>query len=201
MSYQNLPGKIKIKITITLTIGFISFILSSILIGIYIAKPKHRDILEFIVTTFASSAGVTGAFYVGQTIKLNAESNKIDRTIECINRWNDPNFFDAKKNTDKIYDLVKGKSDSEYAKIVRQELDENLDLRRDIIEILNFLEQLSIYIDEQLVEENLLHEFFVDIVVKYGKTFKLWIVERRNEAGTDRIYEHFTAIYDKWKQP
>lgn len=202
MNNQNYPGKLlKINITITLTVGFISLISSIILIiAYYGAKKEHRDVLTFMVATLAASAGITGTFYVGQSIKQSAESQELDRTLEYIKCWNNSEYLSIQKTAGQIFLLTRNQPVKEKEKIVREHLENSPDLRQEVVKILNFFEEMSLCINRRIVKEELLYDFYRGIIIGYCELFYIWIVESRHKKQNDRLYRNLTDVYEKWKK-
>lgn len=203
MRNQGNPGQLfRINIAITLIVGLISLLSSGILIATYIlnkSNESNKSILNFVVATLSATATITGTFYVGQSIKQSAESQQIDRALLYIQRWNDSHSSSLRKLAYQIHLLIKDQHQSQKGKIVREEIEKNPDLRMEVTEVLNFLEEMALCINKDIIKEDLALGFYRSIVLEYCDIFGVWIGQLRNETQNDKIYKNLTDLYGKWK--
>ncbi|WP_254011616.1 DUF4760 domain-containing protein [Limnofasciculus baicalensis] len=214
MRHQGNPGQLfRTNIAITLRVGLISLLSSGILIATYIlnkSNESNKSILNFVVATLSASATITGTFYVGKSIrqsaesqeldrKLSLESQKIDRTLLYIQRWNDSHYSSFKKLAYQIHLLIKDQHQNQKGRIVREEIEKNPDLRMEVTEVLNFLEEMALCIKRDIIKEDLAVDFYRSIVLQYCDIFGVWIAQLRNEKEEHRLYQQLTDLYGKWK--
>ncbi|MCP2728820.1 DUF4760 domain-containing protein [Symplocastrum sp. BBK-W-15] len=166
--------------------------------------------MNFVVATLSASATITGTFYVGKSIrqsaesqeldrKLSLESQKIDRTLLYIQRWNDSHYSSFKKLAYQIHLLIKDQHQNQKGRIVREEIEKNPDLRMEVTEVLNFLEEMALCIKRDIIKEDLAVDFYRSIVLQYCDIFGVWIAQLRNEKEEHRLYQQLTDLYGKWK--
>lgn len=206
MRHQGNPGKLPdLKIVIPLTVGFISLLISIILIASYVVNmdketdKNSRNILNFIVATLSASATITGTFYVGHSIRQSVESEELDRTLSYMERWNNSHYSSFKKVAYQIHLLVRNQPDNQKGKIVREQIEKDDDLKMEVTEVLNFLEELALCINKGLIKEDLALGFYRYIVIRYYEIFFVWIAQLRDETKNDNQYKELTTLYDKWK--
>jgi hypothetical protein len=215
MRHQGNPSKLfSFNIAVTLTVGFVSLVSSAILIlGYALTKDndtKNKNLLTFAVATLSASATITGTFYVGQSIKQSAESQeidrklaiesqKIDRTLLYIQRWNDSHYSSFKKLAYQIHLLIDNKPDNQKEKIVREEIEKDADLRMEVTEFLNFLEEMALCVNRELIIEEVSRDFYRSIVIQYYNIFGVWIAQLRTHKKEDKLYKELTALFEKWK--
>jgi hypothetical protein len=202
MINPNDPGKLgKINLTIPITVGFLGLIMSVVLtLLFYLSKTEdQKKTLSFLLTALGTSAGVTSAFYVGQSIKLNAESRRIEMTTSYISRWSDPAFDPVRKASHRIYEMVVQKPHNTHADIIHNALEQDLDLKLNLLDALNFLEEMALCIRLGIIDEVTAHAYYKSIVPKYCSTFGVWITRLRTDEKNDRLFKNLTELCDQWK--
>ena len=213
MRHQGNPSNLfSFKIAVTLRVGFVSLVASAILILGYVLTKNNdtKNLLTFAVATLSASATITGTFYVGQSIKQSAESQeldrkltiesqKIDRTLLYIQRWNDSHYSSFKKLAYQIHLLIDNKPDNQKEKIVREEIEKDVDLRMEVTEFLNFLEEMALCVNRELIIEELSRDFYRSIVIQYYNIFGVWIAQLRTHKKEDKLYKELTVLFEKWK--
>ncbi|MDJ0733059.1 MAG: DUF4760 domain-containing protein [Nostocaceae cyanobacterium] len=203
----------------------VAFIIAAPFIFLY-AKTNdksQKEALNFAATALTTSiAGVT-AFYALQSLKQNIavqqslkefeersqqetreadeKDRKIDRTLIYIMRWNDLEYVRLKKSVVEVHDEI---NNGHFTPLEKEErlkkyLEEHPQKIQDITTILNFLEAMSICIQEDIVDENLLNKFYRFIVIRYWNTFEPFVNTRRKKMDNHKIYEGLENLYSKWK--
>jgi len=189
---------VKIQFAVTLTIGLISTSIAGASIYLYKTYPNFRDLLTFSATALATSVGFTAASYVSQDLKRNSEQAVIDRTLSYIERWNDPSF--NKENIIGLMRKARGVNSGDKDEFIKETLKEDK-LKSELILILNFFEEMSLAIHENLVEDRLLCDFFKEIVMDYKAEFSHWIdyrSETKNGAANKDCYKELKKLYGNW---
>ncbi len=203
----------------------VAFIIAAPFIFLY-AKTNdknHKEALNFAATALTTSiAGVT-AFYALQGLKQNTavqqslkdleeksqqeareqqeKDRKIDRTLMYIMRWNDLQYARLKKSVVEVHDEINNGyfTPLEKEEKLKKYLEEYPQKIQDITNILNFLEAMSICIQEDVVDEELLHKFYRFIVIRYWRTFEPFVSNRRKKMDNPKIYEGLENLYYRWK--
>ncbi|MDJ0799800.1 MAG: DUF4760 domain-containing protein [Calothrix sp. MO_167.B12] len=191
----------------------VAFVVAAPFIFFYATtKDKnHRDALNFAATALTTSiAGVT-AFYALQSLKQNTalqeslreteeQNRKIDRTLIYIGRWNDLQYAQLKTSVAEVHDEI---NNGRFNPLEREEkLKEYLDTypkkEQDITNVLNFLEEMSLCIHENIVDEDLLYKFYRFIVIRYWNIFEPFVRIRRQKMDNNKIYNGLEKLYLKW---
>lgn len=154
--------------------------------------------MTFFLNALVASAAGTSAYYAFKSIENSEKSQRINRTFAYIDRWNDPGYFNMKNTAAEIHELISHEEPHAKGKCL-MDLLSNPSKRQDVTNILNFLEEMSIGIQEGLLEEELLKKFYRGIVITYCKTFSFYIAQRRNITGNDNVYSGLTSLSDKWR--
>lgn len=190
-------GFLKISLNLTMGIGITTFIAALSLIAVHFYESKYRDTLNFAVTTLATAAGISSAVYALRGIEINLEDKKIDRTLRYIQIWNDPSYFSVRKIAAEIYNDLKN-LDAQKSNDYINKLYGDADKKQEIVNVLNFLEEMSMCVPLGLVDETILKEFYRYIVGTYCATFKLFIDISRSEKKNDRLYINLTNLCARW---
>ncbi len=189
------------KITLTIRAGTIAFLLAVMFVLLFICLPGHRDILKFAAGVIAAAGAVTSAFYIGQNLRQATASEKMSRTITYTARWNDPQFFYAKKDFRGIMEDLLQRKEQDPQKdrlvLINELISEEPDREQNLISVLNFLEELAILINRDVVDEEILDEFYHTVVVKCYSNLEPWIRELRSKRG-ERIFGDLIKLYERW---
>lgn len=200
MFTQEYPKSRQFKFTLTVGAVTVSLLLASAAILVYVFLGDRyenlRKYLEFSTAALATAAGATGAAYVGQELSHNTKASKIDRTLSYINRWNNPSF--NKQKIIKLMRQVKKTPQEKLDNFVQEQLENDI-LKSELVTILNFFEEMSMVINQNLVEESILKDFFRGIINDYFSIFEAWILNRSNGNGNSNKYKELKALRSKWE--
>jgi Domain of unknown function (DUF4760) len=204
------PGNIaEINIKIPVRIGLVGVAISILMtfafhsLGDENGKAPPRKTLEFFAAVLGTSAAITSAFYVGQSIELNARSKKIDRTAVFISKWSDPTFAPNRRAGHEINIMLRGAAQHKYPDIIQTALDNDLDLKIRVTDALNFLEDVALCVQLGITDPDLTAEFYRSIMQTYHKNFGLWIDSRRKEHNNESLFCHLTDLCStsEWSKP
>ena len=192
---------IKIKLLwskITVKVSTFAYLLALICIAIFWFAPPYRDLLKYSTGIIAGVTGLISVFYVGFNLKRYTVSLRETRTLTLIERWNAPEFFKIKSVTRRmVLELIKTNPSNSFEKIKEISL-RTVDGDMYITDLLNFLEELAIFINKDFVYEELLYDYFCTIVSRYYDVLEPWIVNRRR-TGDERLFTELEELYEKWK--
>jgi hypothetical protein len=204
------PGNLaEINIKIPIRIGFVGLVTSILMtlafhnLGDETGKSNPRKTLEFFAAVLGTSAGITSAFYVGQSIELNARSKKIDRTTVFISRWSDPAFDSMRRAGHEIARMIEGKPNDEHPDIIKKALDQDLDLKIRVIDALNFLEDVALCVQLGIIDPDVTAEFYRSIMQRHNSMFGLWIERLRHEKENKLLFYRLTSLCSssQWSVP
>ena len=186
-------------------------------------NKNHRETLNFAATAITTSIAGVSAFHVLQSIRQNTVSQKllreqeeknkqetreleiknlkIDRAFKYIMMWNDSQHTIFKNSVAEAHDFINDESLNALDKEekIKKYLDDNPNKKQDIVNLLNFLESMSICIKEGIVDEDLLLKFYRFIVIRYWDTFDSYILTRRKATDNYKIYKELEMLSEKWK--
>lgn len=221
--------KVNIKFTLGFAaISFFLAVIVTVVYSSNADKVKRENIAFFAAAT-ATAIAATSAFYALQSIRQNnkvqqetkkleeetrkseaeilkgnwkreADEKKMERTLMFIRRWNDPQFSSNRQAISEMLDSVEHLPEQQQPNAMKKELESNAGNKQAAINILNFLEEMCICIEKGILDEDFLYEFYRLIVFRCCKVFSLFITERRNKTGSDRVYRSLMDLADKWRQ-
>ncbi len=215
---------LNISFRFSLKASVVAFLVAAPFIFFYSrTNNKNREALSFAATALTTSIAGVSAFYALQSIKQNTaaqqlfrleqekaqkeardieeKDRKIDRTFKYIMRWNDLQYARIKKSVAQTHDEITNgfSTPLEKEEKLKKYLEDNPQKEQDITNILNFLEAMSICIKKEIVNEDLLYEFYRFIVIRYWKIFEPIVINRRKKMDNPKIYEGLEFLAKKWK--
>lgn len=186
--YISLP---KVPLVWTVTVLFVC--VEGFCWWIYNYKWLDRESIAFIAT------GTAGAFGLYAFLR-GVQETRMQATVRLIERWNDPRFralIDATRPF-----VEKDKNSADYARPTfsfASSTATDATLRGNIQAILNFFEEVAIYVEAGTVEEEELKEFFGAVMPRGYEGFEGFILGERNNAGGDRdYYRKIQGLVERW---
>jgi hypothetical protein len=187
-----------------------SLLISAFLTNIYIAlEVGVKPLFVFYLTSFALVFIFFLNCYACYHIKICTESQEksrkqeienqiINRTLTFIERWNAPDYFPFKRIANNLYQSFEKQPIEQQSIFIIKHLEDNPKERDDITTLLNFLEEMSICVEEKIVKEELLIKFFKGIVISYCKVYSPYIQDRREKRANPNLYKPLTNLWEKW---
>ena len=165
---------------ITVTIGGVLFLVSAGAIYLFDRYPDSRKTLEFAVLALTASAGTTSVFYFGRNSRLELNNKKIDRALNFNSRWNELSKVHITGETLKLLNDLENKNAQQQSQIISDTFIQHNQVKQSIISILNFLEELAVAVDNNQVNQNIVFNYYGNIVKRYYSLFSPWINQLRN---------------------
>lgn len=193
------------EIKLTVGIGGVLFLISTIFIILYHNKQEYRKTLDFSVLTLTASAGLTSVFYFARSSRLELEEKKIDRALELNSKWSDFSQIYLRGETLKLLSELEDKSATEQTSIINNAFESDKNVKQAILSILNFLEKLSIAVEQGDVMEERVFDYYRNIVIRYYSLFSPWISQLRNQRNQQgenggRYYKSLEKLCNSWRQ-
>ncbi|NER21005.1 MAG: DUF4760 domain-containing protein [Symploca sp. SIO1C2] len=188
------------NLKITFNIFVLSILVSALTTAIYVIVPEEYDeTLTFSVTTFAMSAGGLAAFYAYKSITQNKDQKMYDRTLSYIQRWNSSEFLPLRKTVKEIFQAVKQEPSEKQDQVLMNCLSEDESKSLQVKTLLNFLTEMAMCIEKEMVDEEFLKTFFQQIVLDYCDNFNAFINQRINYKHNKKLYKALLELHDEWK--
>ncbi len=189
-----------IWIPLPITIGVVSFLLVVAFSVCFIFLPAYRAEITFLAASAGAAGAITGAFYVGEGLRLSTEAARTETTLHYIELWNSPHFFHAKRAFGRLMRRVVADQRADRLQVVRDALgdgEQGEQNAANLTEALNLLEALALAIRIGAANEEVAGDFFKTIVRRAYEYLQEWIKERRREVGP-RVYRELEGLYGKW---
>lgn len=197
-------------IRLSLSVGVSLFVISLGLTGLHAVKKEHRETLTFLVTALAASAGGASAVYALRSIKQSAaaqeldrqqskEAQLIDRTLPYIARWNDPQYWAARKTASEFNLLRKNQKINNEEKFFLDYLHQNPYAKQEFMNLLNLLEEIAVCLQKGILKEDLLFDYYRGIICDFCETFHCLIKQRRQERNNEKTFKALTDLNEKWR--
>jgi len=154
---------------IDLKVSGVVGLISVLLIILYTNKPDWRKNLEFIASTLTAGAAIASAIYFVRNSEHESKNREKELKID--------------------YTFIHEKFESK---------DKNVNLKQQIVLILNFFEELAIAVENEVVDEKIVFDSYKSIISRYYNLFSTWIVEIRRLGNNNRYYKSLESLYQKW---
>lgn len=201
-SQKKSPNEIaSLKANFNITIFWSVVVIIIIFIGTYCFFDKARNEITFAAGVLGAGCAVYSAFYAGRAIYQNLEEKKIDRTVEAATKWNESNLKTAKQTVRQIGKLIISEPDeSKRLVIIEREINNQIDKEMDLIEILNFLERICVFINKGITDEDLSKEFYKTLILSHFFAYEPWIKKLRAAPGASKtIFIHLETVAKRWQ--
>lgn len=181
---------ISIPLWVVLSIGAIVFLL------LYFTAPQYREHLKFVGILLASMAAIYSAYYVGATLRVRIDQDKLARSFHSLEQLNLPHVVAGRKRIEKLVEECAqlGPADL-YDKIYADKR-----LLRDITAFLGSLEDIAIAISQGYVDEKVMYRSLCYIVTWNLDRMRSYIDEERKRSGDDRLFCEIECLARTWKE-
>jgi hypothetical protein len=161
-------------------------------------KIVDTEFVKFVVSIFGTVATLTSAFYIGSGLHETALSRKRDRTVAMISAWNNSHYTSLRGS---VLRPIGAKLAAINDPLIRETtalnyLQENPECEEGLITILNFLEEVSLYVNEDLADYEIAKSYFGSIIPRIATTFNSFIEHRRTH--NNNLYDELVFLASTW---
>jgi AcrR family transcriptional regulator len=189
---------LKFGVTASVLLG-----LAVVLVTICYAQwPQWQETMKFCLEASTVAAGLLTAFYVGkelrETVRQRAKAlgdKKIDRSFEFIRRWNDPAFEHTKHEFRSIVESGKVHDTAQVEEI----LGEDTPKRTNVVEVLNFFEEIAQAANMQLADDEALKRYFEEALTYYYSTLGPWMQRYRATRSRPMMWVEIQSMLSRWR--
>ncbi len=167
-------------------------------LGLYVWFKPARDELRFAVGAFATAGGIAAAYYIGNGLRIAAETERLSRTFSYPARFGAPDWTESRNALGRVLSKCLGKHETERLNILQEAIEDDENLSRHIVGVLNLLEELALAINLGLVDEAILERFYRTTVLRTYGLLAPWIRDRRDEHDAPRIWRELETLYGTW---
>lgn len=203
MNYDEIKFSVRIKY-MTLISGIIVTIISIILYINYVPQSNTFPINEkinSIIQIFGVGIALTTLIYVAVNqnfvLKSKLEENlqqKKKYSSDLMRIWSTKEMFEFASIARKVWYNREEKGDTQYV----EEIINNESTYVAIISILNFFEQISQLIDENVVDDKMMKKYYYQVVQNYRERYSPLIQFLRKQDKNELILSDFEKLATRW---
>lgn len=193
---------VRFPVTVTWVIGGLVAALT-VIYGI--VTWDLSDTLVFFGASLVAGGTLLSAFYTGRTLnhmlvqqeKVELRQTALDtqgrkmRTMDYGARWNAPPMHYNREACRKVFEL-RGRPAAE----VSAALDAD---KPNVVQVMNFLEELAIARENDLIDEEMIRAQFAGIVTGVWQIMQPWVNDLRAARGRPQIGEKLEALARAWR--
>ena len=178
------------------------------LIVLYVLVPQWHDPLVYIAAVLGGVGVLISALNEIQAraedieqIKIQNANLRTQMAFDTIRQWNDPQWSAIKSNCKKLMRAFAEANNVKEAVAAGEQ--ESKDGKgpplHDLTNILNFFEAVSVQVQLEKIDEEVLVRFFRSIFLGYWQLSKPWIDYRRAERNNSRLYSEIEKLHERWR--
>lgn len=160
-----------------------------------VSDQQYKEDIKFAAAVIGGAAAIYTAYHAWATLRSNIKRDKQRRSFEIIDSFNEldrtrirlflqKNINASIKSPEEIYKLLK----------------EEKELEEGVVHLLGVLEDVSIAIQTDAADEEILFLSLRGIVIKTTKEFRGYIDYQRKNEDNNFYYIELEKLYDKWKE-
>lgn len=143
---------------------------------LWISNFMWQSLLD-ITTIIAGFAAAISVFYLAKQIKVSIEQQKIQKSYEYLRRFNDYNFRESAKRASAF---LKKLDKAIHIEILANRKDEeSIEIKSHVLLLMNFFEEMGTMYKKELVDRELLKDFFCVMSIDYQKQAQYYIDYRK----------------------
>jgi hypothetical protein len=156
----------------------------------YTIFPRSRDALVFIAAVLGGIGVLISAMNEIDARREEIDHGRARTALRFVGTWNSPDFYHAKNKGRELLDHFEknGPGDSAF-------LTERL---QNLMDVLNFFEELSIAIQLGHADDAVAKRFFKSIIIHYWQVTEPWIKKRRAAKSNPRLLCEFQTLAEGW---
>lgn len=121
---------------------------------------------------------------------------QIEAAFHYMERWNNPQFYHVRSAFREI--LRVGMAETEGTRRVMDRLAADDSLRSNVMDVMNFFEEVAVAIDLQIADEELLRRVFRGILSSLWMTLEPFVNQRRTMLRNPRVFVECEALHKRW---
>jgi hypothetical protein len=163
---------------------------------VFIFFENYRPQFIFIASVIGGLSALYMGYYSAIALRIKIQHDKMQRSFEFTHMLNDIDWARTRCSIIKIKNDYKTESPTAlHDKIVADE-----ELHTAIISLLGWLEDVSIAIQHQYVDELILNESIFYIVKDAYENLYPYIQARREKCNHTTLYTEFGKLHHAWRE-
>ncbi len=193
MAKRKVGELLRINLTVPLWFiigaGVLAFLIS------YLCAAQHRDQIKFAAVLLGAAAGIYSAYYVGAALRLQLSRERQKASFELLGLLNRPEFVKVRNFLEReVEGHEKLSAEELYAKV-----DGNDELDNAVTVVMDILEDMSIAIQNDYAEEEILRLSLVCIVERNWNGLRGWVEQLRKKHGDQRLFSELQKLATSWE--
>lgn len=187
--------KITLQFSVNWLVG-ICLVALGLILAFILGPESWRPTLIFTAAVLGGAGALIAAVNALDSRIAQVQQATMAVSLDFINRWNDPQFFHAKKNgREVVTELRQRQTPDEQIKYLQE-----VSIRySNLLEVLNVFEGLSGAIQMGIADEETAKRFFRSIVLEYWHVTEGFIKQRRTERQNVRMLRDFEWLSNRWR--
>ena len=116
-----------------------------------------------------------------------------------LQRWNDPQYVPLREASLKIFEQIWKQLPEQQDTFLIDYFETNPLEKQKIITILNFLTEIALCIEYEIVDEIFLKRYFKAIVQDYCEDLHAFINQRRGNGHNKEVYKSLIELHERWR--
>ena len=183
-----------LRINVTLSLGSLLVVGVLVILVTYFCAPSQRDHVKFVTALLAGAAAIYSAYYVGAGLRLQVNRQQQQASFELLSLLNRPEFARVRNFVETEVEAHEELSATElYDKILK-----NNELDNAVTIVLGILEDASIAIQNDFVDENILYSSLDDIVKRTFHALRGYIEQLRKHRAEPLYFVELAKLCSSW---
>ena len=184
-----------IRISLSIPLWLIITAGVAIILIMYFTTAQYRDHVKFATLLLGGASAMYSAYYVGAALRLNVGRDKQRASFELLELLNRPEFVDVRNFIEKE---VEGHEDLSASDLYRK-VSDNKELENAVTIVLGILEDTSIAIRYEYVDEDILYMSLIAIATRNFHGLRGYIELLRKDKATDYYFTELEKLCSAWE--
>ncbi|GEM_PF-2539088 len=167
----------------------------ALVVGYLVSPATGQGTVQFIASVIGGVSGVFATYFAGYSFYLNIIQNKRVESFKFLGTFNQPEFIQLPAILELKPKSPPEQAEPEFYKLVNG----NKDYFNSVKTVLGSLEDLSIAIQMDYVDELVLYRSLSSIVISTWNALSGYIAIHRKKWDDNDLYIEFEALYKAWK--
>jgi len=163
--------------------------------------PIWQPVIVFAASSLGGVAGLAAAFYLARSIVTAAQhaerTEKRERlkiAFQYMERWNNPHSYHVRNASREILRI----GATEGTERVRRALSDDAGLRSNVMDVMNFFEEMALAVTLDTADEGTLKQAFQAMFTMHWMTLSPFINERRAVLGKADLLIECEKLHGRW---
>ncbi len=187
------------KVTLQFSLNWlicVCLVALGLILAFIFGPERWRPILVFTAAILGGSGALIAAINALDSRVAKVEQARRATALDFVHKWNDPQFFHAKKSGREILRALR---EQETVEDQKRYLEEDPTRLANLFDVLNLFEGMSIAIQTNIADEEAAKRFFRSLVIEYWHITEGFIKARRAERQNVRLLQEFEWLFSQWK--